>query len=257
MSQIVNNEHYVIDSCLGGSFLVDGKNAYTEFNADVYDISYGAGSIDLSYEEKVGGSGFSTYHSSFSPQQLTISFYVGGVDKADALLNSNKLIAACSHAIIRYEDEDAFEFASVLTAFNVEFTEVEWFFSVELTFDAVRRMLEDEFVSSSAESTFEVFNYGTKMSGVTIAITSESAQQSLSVSYKDRFGNMQTMTITEVKANVPVVIDGVNGEVLENGVNVFNRTDLVMFPMVFFGSNKFTASKPVTWNVKFYPTFEI
>lgn len=256
MSVIVNQQHYVKDKCLGGSLRIDGKNAYVEFNADLYDIDYGAGSIEQSYERKVGKSSFDAYHFDFETQQLTLSLYVGGIDKNDAFFNVNKLIAACKDCVIQHEDDSDYEFASVLTDYSVEFTDIEWFYSVELTFDAIRRMPLTEAKVSSAKE-LEFVNFGSVVSGAKITLTSSWQAQNVSITCKDRFGNSQVIKIDNLRANVPFIIDGINGEVLENEINVFSHTDMVMFPMVMPGSNKISSSSTLSIKVEFYPTFEI
>lgn len=256
MSVIVNQQHYVKDKCLGGSLRIDGKNAYVEFNADLYNIEYGAGSIEQSYERKVGKSSFNAYHFEFETQQLTLSLYVGGIDKNDAFFNVNKLIAACKNCVIQHEDDSSYEFASVLTDYEVEFTEIEWFYSVGLTFDAIRRMPLVEFTAKSSKE-LEFVNFGSVVSGAKITLTANHQMQNVSVTCKDRFGNIQIIKINKLKTNTPFVIDGINGEILENGINVFNETDMVMFPMVMPGSNKISISSALSIKVEFYPTFEI
>lgn len=256
MSVVVNQKHYVKDKCLGGSLRIDGKNAYAEFNADLYDIDYGAGSIEQSYERKVGKSSFDAYHFDFATQQLTLSLYVGGIDKNDAFFNVNKLIAACKSCVIQHEDDSNYEFDSVLTDYAVEFTDIEWFYSVELTFDAIRRMPLTEFTAKSSKE-LEFVNFGSVVSGAKITLTASYQMQNVSLTCRDRFGNSQAIKINKLKANVPFIIDGINGEVLENGINVFNETDMVMFPMVMPGANKISSGSALTIKVEFYPTFEI
>lgn len=256
MSTVINQLHYVNDRCLGGSLKIGSKNAYTEYNADVYDISYAGGSLDQSYEKKVGKSSFDVYHSEFTTQTLTLSLYVGGIDKNDAFFNVNKLIADARDCEIEYEDEDKYEFASVLTGFEVEFTDIEWFYSVVLTFEAIRRMPK---VVAKANLTkkIEFVNFGTVTSGAKITISSDSSIDDLAIGCYDRYGNGQTINITKLTANKSFVIDGINGEVLEDGINEFKKTDMVLFPMVIPGSNEVTASSAVNFEIEYYPTYEI
>lgn len=236
---------------------MDGLSVYSAFNADVYNITYAGGDITSSYEKMVGKSSFETYYFDFSPQQLEVSFYVGGMDKNDVLMNINNLIAKAKHCVCRYEDEDTFEFDCVLTGYEAEFTDIEWFYSVVLTFDAIRRRPIVVKQSDGAVTKFEVDNFGTVVSGAKITITSATTRSSINVTYYDRFGQQQIVIVNNVTANVPIVIDGIEGAVTEREANIYDRTDLMMFPMVQSGKNTFSCNYAVKWTVEYYPTYEI
>ena len=257
MSTVFNADHYLKDQCLGGSFVMDGLSVYSAFNADVYDIKYAGGDITSSYEKMVGKSSFEAYYFDFSPQEFEVSFYVGGMDKNDVLMNINNLIAKAKHCVCRYEDEDTFEFDCVLTNFEIEFTGIEWYYSVVLTFEAIRRRQIATKSSDGAVTKFEVDNFGTVVSGARVTITSALARSSINVTYYDRFGQQQIVTIQDVKADVPIVIDGIEGSVTEREANIYDRTDLMLFPMVQTGKNTFSCNYDVEWTVEYYPTYEI
>lgn len=65
------------------------------------------------------------------------------------------------------------------------------------------------------------------------------------------------ITVHNLTANSPVIIDGRRKLVTEDGVNKFADTDLISFPKLKPGANTITISEPtnVTVQLAYYPTY--
>ena len=63
------------------------------------------------------------------------------------------------------------------------------------------------------------------------------------------------ITVTELDPGITYVIDGIEGRVTANGVNYFGHTDLIDFPKIQPGGNRFEISENVPVTVSFYPVF--
>lgn len=64
------------------------------------------------------------------------------------------------------------------------------------------------------------------------------------------------ITVRNLKTNIPVIVDGEQGLITENGVNKFSDSDIWDFPVLNPGANVITINVPgVTLNVQYKPKF--
>ena len=246
---------YARNRRLGCYCEMNGEDVYAKFDADVYAFSPTNGAVEVSYDLKPSRSGFDVWNTRFGEHGLEVGFYVGGNGKSDLKQNVNGLIRAARQCTLVHGSDVNYEFDCVLTGFSVESTGVEWYDDVVLTFAAVRRgKLQNEVRSSTRSLTF--YNYGTSESGLKVTLTSTSALSKATMTYESADG-LKTVNVSNLKANTPFVIDGIEGKVLENGINSFLKTDLVSFPKAMPGENTISVSSSMKVEVEFYPTYEI
>lgn len=242
----MGDEFYQIDQCLGSVCEINGKSAYGLFNADLKSIRPIAGVVTTDFSKTVGLSGLRINNQKIDTGGIEVVFYVGGAYKDDCYLNTNNLIAECKNCVIK-TDEEKFEYVAVLTNFNVVETGIEFYNEVTLTFGAIRRYPMETKVFETGSGV--VKNIGSIESGMRIEITPKSSLATFTIN---------GITIKDMDANYPFVIDGLIGEVLCNGVNKFLSTDLIEFPKVQPGDNEITVSNTnVEVKVSYYPTFII
>lgn len=257
MTQLMSTgDHYSRDHRLGAVCEFNGVDVYAKYNADVYSFEPSDGELSTDYALKTSGSGFNLWHSKFGSFKLEIGFYVGGQDKRDLKQNVNKLIVAAKQCIIRYGDDFGFEFDCVLESYEVEFTDIEWYDDVVLTFAAVRRDKIDVTETSGTTTSVKFFNEGSKESGLKITALSASTISNFKFMYLID-GEWEEVKIDQLKANLPFTLDGIEGKVQENGINAYNRSNLINFPKAYPGDNQVKFSSAVKAAVEFYPTYEI
>ena len=257
MTDIVSRgDHYSLDKRLGAVCTFNDEDVYARFNADAYSFIPSGGELTTDFALKTSQSGFNLWHSQFGSCKLEIGFYVGGQDKRDLKLNVNRLVAAAKQCVVYYGDDIGFEFDCVLESYTVDFTDIEWFDDVKLTFSAVRREPHENMTSSAAVTSMKFFNEGSKTSGLRITAVSSSTISNFKFMYRID-GEWEEVTVDQIKANLPFVLDGIDGKVQENGINSYNRTDLINFPKVYPGENEVKFSSAAKMSIEYYPTYQI
>lgn len=256
-------DFYERDQRLGPVTTFDGVDVYGKFNADLYNFSPSSVEPSVNYNRQTGRSDFDVYSSIFNNGTIELDFYVGGANKFDMYMNVNGLIAAAKDIVLYCEEDLGFEYEAVLSSYSSTETGIEWFSSVSLVFQAIRRM---PLVSISKQNQHELKfeNLGAVESGVRITMTSSTTLNDvLMILNESDLDNYNSIMIDSIQANYPLVIDGINGKVLENGVNAFSKTDIIDFPKVLPGVNtlKLTTlaqqDRYCDWKVEFYPIFVI
>lgn len=239
-------KHYVNDRRIGEACVINGRDAYSNFNADLISIVPSAGGLTQAYDRSVSKSFFNVYSADFEPSIVKFAFYVGGIDRNDLYTNVSMLIAEAKQCIIN-TGEDTFEYACVLDSYDVEEQEIEWWQMVTLKFAFIRRLpMWKASTDGVAKTKLEFFNPGVVESGLRIKL--KSASQLTNVKVND-------ITVDTLHAGNEFVIDGLTGTVTENGVNRFQNTDLINFPRVQHGDNVIQCNKSVQIAIEFYPTF--
>lgn len=262
MTAATNGDFYKHDRRCGPVVRMNGEDLYAKYNADLVSITPSPGSIDLSYKRNTGRSSFTTYLSVDNNPTYDAMFYVGGANKMDMMLNINGLIAACKSGILYVDEDLACEYEAVLSSFSYEDTGIEWFSSVTLTFQAIRRFpLVTETVDDDSSITFE--NLGTVESGMRISVSTNGTITPFSIVINRGIeGAENQIDLDALTGNLTFVIDGIEGTVRENGVNAMLKTTLVNFPKVLPGDNtiefkKNSVNAYVDATIEYYPTFAL
>lgn len=240
----MSNTFYQLATQAGGICTINGKNIFTQFNAYLKSLQVTPGDIASNAFKTVGGSSLRTSSYDMGIAGLSMVLYVGGATKEESSLNTSNIILECQDCLIKAEEEH-FEYAAILSSFNVKDTEVDFYTEVELVFKAVKRLPKVTVNLSSGQGTFK--NPGTALSGACITITPKVNLESIQVN---------GIVIMGLSSGQPFIIDGIEGTVQCNGVNRFLDTDLIDFPKVTPGLNSVvSSSNNVDIEVSFYPTF--
>lgn len=240
-----NISYYQTDKRCGDVVTINGKNAYDLFNADISSFELVAGPISARISNAVGNSSFSVHGYKFGTGGIKTKFYVGGMNKSDSDVNMSNFIKECGECVLRI-GESEFEYASVLTAFNVKDTGIDFYNEVELSFSAIKRL---PLVTKRFDGGTAVFeNEGNVNSGLLLKITSSIDLAEATVA---------GITIRNLQHNLPFVIDGLDGSITCNGVNRFLDTDLIEFPKVLAGTNSILFDTNIVLELSYYPTFII
>lgn len=224
---------------------VSGIDVYQSFNADLKEYTVEPGTLTVDYQQRIGKSGLLLFGSESTPKLLTLAFYVGGEDEDEAQINAERLIQSCSRECVIRIGTSRFEYAALLSgAPTVEDTGVQSYLLVTLVLYAVRRL---PLVSVDfAGKTLQLDNPGAVASGLCITLTPTKKITSMQVG---------DVTVKNLAANVPFVIDGLSGTVTADGENRFADTDLTQFPQIQPGENEISLSQAVPTTLEYYPTF--
>lgn len=113
-----------------------------------------------------------------------------------------------------------------------------------VTLDAIRHL--PLVTVQVAQGEFTVLCQSTIPTECRLSVTPNSAASSCTV-----YG----ITITNLTAGTPVVIDGMNKTVTQAGINKFLDTDLLEFPRLQPGINQIPFSGDIQVSASYYPTF--
>lgn len=224
---------------------VSGIDVYQSFNADLKEYTVEPGTLTVDYQQRIGKSGLLLFGGESTPKLLTLAFYVGGEDEDEAQINAERLIQSCSRECVIRIGSSQFEYAALLSgAPTVEETGVQSYLLVTLVLYAVRRLplVSVDFTGK----TLQLDNPGAVTSGLRITLTPTKKITSMQVG---------DVTVKNLAANVPFVIDGLSGTVTADGENRFADTSLTQFPQIQPGENEISLSQAVPTTLEYYPTF--
>lgn len=228
---------------LGDICYVNGKDAFSEFGADLFEHEQVAGKIKYEMRKTIGNNSINVLSRSVELGGIKLSFYVHGSDKDDCKKNTSRLIAEFLKCVVKVGAGN-FEYDSVLSSYDVVETGIDEYEELTVSLDSVKRLpLESKKVTNGVPFT----NIGTVESGMRIKVSSASSLQNVKVA---------GITIKNLEPNEEFIIDGIEGKVTSNGVNKYAETDMIEFPKVKPGENVVSISGgSVNVTVEFYPVF--
>lgn len=233
------------DRQVGDLVTVDGIDVYRSFNADLKEYKVEPGTLTVDYQQRIGKSGLLLFGSESTPKLLTLAFYIGGEDEDEAQINAERLIQSCARECVIRIGPSRFEYDALLSgAPTVENTGVQCYLLVTLVLYAVRRMPLVSVDFNAA--TLRLENPGAVASGLRIILIPTQKITSMQVG---------DVTVKDLAANIPFIVDGLSGTITADGENRFADTDLTDFPKIYPGENEFTLSQAVPATLEYYPTF--
>lgn len=231
------------DRQVGETFIINGKDAYQTFEADLISFVVTPGAITTETHQDPASPAFRCYSHKLAPKIVTVSLFVHG-DTFDQLeINKSNLLEECRQCVLKTGDMTGLEYDSVLTSALSEETGIDCNHKVTLDFTSIQRGVLQT-VTLRASGT--VNNPGNAPSPCRYTITAASALSSFTIN---------GITVTGIKKNTPFVIDGILGKVTENGENKWDQTDLVSFPALLPGENSITFSPAASVKVEYYPLY--
>ena len=231
------------DKCVGERCLIDHKDAYREFNADLKSFHISPGDISAHYIIQTGLSSIFDFGGTIEPKTATIEFYVGGASDEQAHENISNLFLSCKECILKRELH-RFEYPALLTGKNVEETGVEPYYLVTLDFIVIQRL---PLLTTNITEPAIIYNEGNIPSGVRYILKPPIDISSFKIN---------SIKVTNLHAGKHFIIDGITGKITENGNNRFAATDIIDFPKIFPGQNEITMSYNIPITVEYYPLFE-
>lgn len=237
-------EYHANDRRVGDICIINGKDTYEHFCADLASAEPISGSLSQESLVSVGNHDFTLLHQDFVHGELELVFYVGGTTKNVCDINCSRLIMECKTCVVKWEGQE-FEYASVLQSFEVEESGIEFYNIVTLKFTAIKRQ---PLVTLEVNADLFMFNnIGTVASGLRIKVVPTTSLSRFVI------GEIVIVNLSQGKE---YIIDGILGKVTENGVNCFGRTNLIDFPKVQPGNNMLnTTISQAEVQIEYYPVF--
>lgn len=282
---VVSNFSTKNSSAYGNTVLVNGKNTYSNFYADLIDYEIAPASISSDLFKTIGKQSYIANQYKVGDNSIKLKFYVAGSTKQEAQINVNKLLSEF-HAgnnsllgdLITYEyptevsiSDTDFIYSGFMVANTVEYTGVYFYYYVEIDMVAAKTLSIVEQTVYSNNVSFE--SQGCIKSGLRIVVVLSSPQDVSTIAVTSGVVNNHN-TINIVTAGRAVhIIDGILGKIqsgasVSGASNSFGNSDLIDFPVVFpnvtntISVTCYNFSDSVVQGVNYiaysyYPTFEV
>lgn len=235
----------------GTTCSIDGVNSFTSFCADLKERKTSPYKLTRNLSKYVGGHKILHGYEAYAIGSMDLTFYVYGEPtqttnaNTEAQKNASKLIVALNECVLTFSDE-SFEYPAGLEEYTIEDSGIDGWFIVTAKVSCVKRL---PLVNQTVYGTVgEISNPGSLVSGA--KITTELSSSSFDMT------DMSGIRINcwDLTSGSEFCIDGLEGKVTQDGVNVFQNTDITQFPIITPGYNEIYFSKNYC-NVQFYPLF--
>ena len=252
-------DHYSVDQRLGDPVLINGVDAYVAFNADLHTKSFAPPSASKTMIRRTSRSYLRTSGFTYGIPQMTLGFYVGGIDYADAARNANRMLQDAQTCTIEFMGDDCMYECSI-ASLSMSDTEVPCYYDVQVTFDYVKHLpmrTVDVTVGAGStdypdsEGTIPIDNPGTVVSKARVKVIPDGEMHNFIVS---------TLMFEHPQSQSIYLFDGFEGKMTENGKNCFERSLFTEFAPIQPGHNEvdymvgsMTGSLHIT--IDYYPTF--
>lgn len=218
---------------LGDKVTINGKDAFTTYQADLYEFAPAETSTDD------------------NTTSATLTFYVTGETEDGAYKNASNLITGLQKGTLNIASS-GISYAMELTGYSNTASGVPLYRTVTatLTLEAVAAEVTINIASSATSVTIN--NPGNLPSPATIAINPGSTMATLSITgLSDEPIICKNLTSGKIR-----IIDGASGLVLEDSTNKYPDTELWEFPRLPPGSTTVKLSRSgCTMTIKYKPRY--
>lgn len=236
-----------MDIKAGENCVINGKNAYNIFGADLASVDEDRKNVTLDYRLNTGKSGVKINQYEHPASKIKLRFYVYGSTLSECINRVNSLIAECKECVISIGENIMYN--GTLSQYESKKIDIDFYYDVSLTILCVPVLSKRTVTESMATAhTKTITNSGVVESGLKITIKTSS--------YTASNVTICGVTIKTLAANSTYIIDGIAGEVTKNGTNDFLNVTLIDFPKIQAGTNNIAI--PVVRNgtisFEYYPT---
>ena len=169
-------------------------------------------------------------------KQIKLKLYIKNIDEESALTNISNLIKEFEKCTIKFDDLSYYYDCLIVTKGHERVTLGIYNLSIELKSGYAYKPVV---IETMDHVTFKAINVpGNILSPAVVTITVPVDTISLTLT---GFG-ADPITINNLKANMPVIVDGEACTVTQAGLNKFKDTDIWSFPVLLEGVNTITSS---------------
>ncbi|MBS6509712.1 MAG: phage tail family protein [Paraclostridium bifermentans] len=182
---------------------------------------------------------------------ITVTLLINSLDKKQYYLDKSNLISIMLEPFDIYFKDRNLKFKCVLVnqADQASLRQIRGRF--QLTF--IGYNLENEITETFNKTTYKTIDvHGTSKIPIVMEITPSIDMTDLKINGVSD----DPLVVKNLKANKKIIIDGIGGTVLQDGINKFEDTDMWEFPFLVPGKNNISASKDTcNITIKYNPRF--
>lgn len=164
-------------------------------------------------------------------KKITIELFIQAENDEDALMCISNLVKQLGKCVIKFDDLDFYYDCIITSKSQNKITTGIYTIDVELKSGYAYTALVAENMNDISSKTIDVDGNANTTAIVTLMVPVDTISVTISGLSDD------SITIKNLKANVPVVIDGEACTVLQNGANKYGDTDMWEFPILQTGAN--------------------
>lgn len=181
-------------------------------------------------------------------KELKVVLVVKGKDREDIIKNKSRILSKLLEPAEIYLDHFSHFFRVILQKHSTEEVSMRRFHTLTLEFEGYEhgRGEVTEFIGTSCR----LKNPGSLKSPCSVTITAQTAAESLTLT-----GFGEDIEIKNLKANQPVILDGINGLIMENGISKIDDVELLQLPFLEPGQNVITVSQEATVEISYQPIY--
>lgn len=179
-------------------------------------------------------------------KQIMLEICIDDITNEDALNDISNLLKQLEKCTIKFDDLSYYYDCIIVSKSHVMKSPGKYILNAELKGFAYKAEVT-ETLNHVSSKTINV--PGNQEAPAIVTVTVPADTISLTIT-----GLGDDITIKNLKANVPVIINGEDGTVLENGVNKYDDTEMWKFPELKPGANTITVSNAnCIINIKYKP----
>jgi len=169
-------------------------------------------------------------------KKIKIQLLVEDIDNDSVLNDISNLVKQLEKCTLKFVDVSFYYDCTIVSSLNTKIANGHYTLDVELKSGYAYKLAITETLDHVATKTINV--PGNLPTPAIVTVTAPIDTISLTLT---GFGD-DSITIKNLKANIPVVIDGEACTVMSNGLNKFSDTDMWSFPVLQPGANIITTS---------------
>lgn len=174
---------------------------------------------------------------------ITVTLLIEGISEDDVLLKISNIIAICKNGNLKFNDLNSIY--NVILEKHQEKLVSEQSYELTLNFKSTFKLGEEIDISINRVTSKIIDILGNTKTPCILEITPVIDMIDLKINGVSE----DPLIIRNLKGNKTIIIDGIEGTVIQDGINKFADTDMWEFPFLVPGKNTITLSKD-TCNIK-------
>lgn len=240
MASSMKFRELVPDRQVGETCWLNEKNTYLSFHADLKDFQVLPGDVESDAVQR--DQTFIASYKRIVGKTALLSFIVYGENEDRLERNISSLISESKECTIKRESAKML-YRALLTNYSMESTGIDFLREVTFHFLVSQHLPKETHVFTGSK---KIWVDGTAKADCIITIVPKSDLASFSI---------LGITVQNLKAGIPFIIDGISRKVSANGINRWGDTNLVDFPSLSPGFQQIAGSADAKVVIEYYPTF--
>ena len=221
--------------------LINGINLKEVYQAELTEVKTISGELESMAHQILTCSDIFLIKNKESLGKLQLKLLIEKSDTTQAMKTASKLVVGIlgKTAVIKIDNDNFYGYLNNYEILDIDLNGFCW---LNLEFKALRR---GELITKVlTNGTGEVENIGSLESGAKLKLTAFEDVENFDVF---------NIHIKKLKANVPLIIDGINGSIQQDNKNAFSSIELFDFPKLKSGINQINSTKSVRLEVSYFP----